>query len=76
MKSMNGKWWLALVALLCLAPSAFAAKPRVGRCDDRRNRDCRPVPEGGSGMIYLLGAGITCAGAILIRSRESKPKQT
>ena len=75
MKNMNGKWWLALVALLCVTPSAFAA-PRVGRCDDRRNRDCRPVPEGGSGMIYLLGAGITCAGAILIRSRESKPKQT
>ena len=36
----------------------------------------RQVPEGGSGLVYLLAAGITCAGAMLTRSRETKPKQT
>jgi hypothetical protein len=35
MMSINRKWWLALVALLCLAPTTFAvqdeAKPKTQR---------------------------------------------
>jgi hypothetical protein len=73
MKSVYRQGWLALVVFLCLIPSAFAAKPYHDRgCDDKHRRDCRKVPEGGSAIIYLLGAGITCAGAMLIRSRETK----
>ena len=74
MKNVQGKWWLGVVVLLCLAPSALAVKPKE-KCDDRRPKKCQQVPEGGSGLVYLLGAGITCAAAILIRSRETKPTQ-
>ena len=75
MKSVCGKWGLALIALLCLAPATMAAKPNRDKCDDRHRHDCHQVPEGGAGIIYLLAAGITCAGAIVIRSRETKLKQ-
>lgn len=74
MKSLIRRCLLGLVVLLCLAPASFAAGPNGGRC--RPGRNCQQVPEGGSAAIYLLGAGITCLGAMLIRSRETKPKQT
>jgi hypothetical protein len=73
---MNGKRWLALVALLCMVPSAYAIKPdRARRCDEQTwsARKCQAVPEGGSAAVYLLGVGITCLGAMFIRSRASKP---
>jgi hypothetical protein len=75
-KPMNRKWWLALVALSCMVPGAYATyKPdRFQRCEEHGNgRNCRQVPEGGSAAVYLLGAGITCLGAMFIRSRASKP---
>jgi hypothetical protein len=84
MRKMNRQWWLALVALLCIVPGAYA-KPgqgayattadRARRCDDRHwtAKKCQQVPEGGSAAVYLLGAGITCLGAMFIRSRASKP---
>ena len=77
MTIMHRNWLLALIALVCLAPSALAVNVNrnKNKCDDRRRGDCRQVPEGGAGIVYLLGAGITCAGAMLIRSRESKPTQ-
>jgi hypothetical protein len=71
----NSKWWLA-VALLCLAPVALSAKQDQNRdkgCDHSRRKDCQQVPEGGSAAIYVLGAGVTCLGAMFIRSRASKP---
>jgi hypothetical protein len=79
-KLMNRKWWLALVALLCTVPGAYAtykpdrAQSRAQRCgEDGNGRNCQQVPEGGSAVVYLLGAGITCLGAMFIRSRASKP---
>jgi hypothetical protein len=78
MKSMNRKWWLGLVALLCLAPASFAiqdaGKPK--KCDPRRPRNCHQVPEGGTSLVYVLGAGVTCLGAILVRSRGAKPNES
>ncbi len=76
MKKFCGKWGLKLVILLCLAPLTLAAKPNHDKgCDDDRHKDCHQVPEGGSGIIYLLAAGATCAGAMVIRSRETKRNQ-
>jgi hypothetical protein len=75
MKKMNRKWWLALVALLCMVPGAYAKPDRARRCDEQRGnaRKCQQVPDGGSAAVYLLGAGITCLGAIFVRSRASRP---
>jgi hypothetical protein len=64
MKNVNRKWWLAVAVVLCLTPAAFAKRPSAA------------VPEGGSAAVYLLGAGITCLGAMVVRSRLPKPKQS
>ena len=74
-KPMRRTWWLALVALLCMVPGAYATKPDgTHGCGEHGNaKKCRQVPEGGSAAVYLLGAGITCLGAMFIRSRASKP---
>lgn len=72
MKSLNRTCLLAAVILLTLVPISFAKlKPGDGRCDDRRR--CRQVPEGGSAVVYLLGAGLTCLGAMVVRSRAVRP---
>lgn len=80
MRSLNRKWWLAAVALLCLAPATLGAKPIIKPidrgCQPRSAKRCQQVPEGGSALIYLLGVGITCAGAMLIRSRVATPSQS
>jgi hypothetical protein len=78
MKSLSRKCLLAVVALLCIAPASFANKPYNDKAKDkcRPGVNCKQLPEGGSAAIYLLGAGITCLGAMLIRSRETKPKHT
>ncbi len=67
MKNRNGKWLLTLVAIGCLAPAGVASttKPAVVR-----------VPQGGSGVIYLLGAGLACFGAMFLRSKLAKPSQS
>ena len=70
MNNKNGKWLLTVVALCCLAPAAFAA-PTPAPC-----ANCAQVPEGGSTAIYLLGAGLTCFGAMFLRSRLAKPTQS
>ena len=64
MKNVHRKWWLAVVAVLCLAPVASA-----------KHKHKTSVPEGGSAAVYLLGAGITCLGAMVVRSRSARPKQ-
>jgi len=70
MRIINRKWWLTSMALLLLVPVASAAvmkpKPRPRRWN---------VPEGGSALVYVLGAGATCLGAMVVRSRSAKPKQ-
>jgi hypothetical protein len=75
MKSRNGKWLLA-VALCCLAPVAFAERGHGHGCDPHSKKDCHQVPEGGSNAVYLLGAGLTCLGAMFLRSRAVKPTQS
>lgn len=77
MNNRNGKWWLAVVVMCCLAPAAFADRGHDHGCDNRHSRrDCQQVPEGGSTAIYLLGAGLTCFGAMFLRSRIAKPAQS
>lgn len=72
----SSKFILAALFLLCLAPASFAGKPRDRGCEPRRDRRCEQVPEGGSAAIYLLGAGMTCLGAMVIRSRSQKAIQS
>jgi hypothetical protein len=76
MKSMSRKWWLAL-ALLCLAsttacPVDDAEKPKNNHQQSKNST----VPEGGSSLVYVLGAGVTCLGAMLVRYRSVKPKES
>jgi hypothetical protein len=66
MNNRNGKWWLAVVAVCCLAPSVFASPAKKSVA----------VPEGGSTAVYLLGAGLTCVGAMFLRSRLAKPARS
>jgi hypothetical protein len=73
------KWLLAGVALICLAPAgAFANRDRGHDCDrwDREKKCSVQTPEGGSTAIYLLGAGLTCFGAMVLRSRVAKTSQS
>ena len=75
MQNVNRKWWLGLVALLCLAPAAFPVQDH-NNYRKRRDDQFATVPEGGSALVYLLGAGVTCLGAMLLRSRVAKPKES
>jgi hypothetical protein len=75
MSNRKAKWWLAAVAICCLAPAAFADRDRAQGCDPKHNRHCEQVPEGGSAAIYLFGAGVTCFGAMFLRSRLVKSEQ-
>jgi hypothetical protein len=78
MKNNNRKWWLALVALLGLASATFAGQVEDQahkKCDPKHPKGCpQQVPEGGPSLVYVLGAGVTCLGAMLVRSRFAKPK--
>jgi hypothetical protein len=78
MKSGKGKWWLAVIAVCCLTPAAFADWGHHHHgCDGQSQReDCQGAPEGGSTAIYLLGAGLTCFGAMFVRSRIAKSTQS
>jgi hypothetical protein len=78
MKSINRKWWLALVGLLFLAPATFAVQDGVKpkHFIPRPNWPKQTVPEGGSSLVYVLGAGVTCLGAMLVRSRVANPKES
>lgn len=70
MRMINRKWWLTTVALLLMVPAAFATLPK--HKPKPRNWN---VPEGGSALVYVVGAGITCLGAMVVRSRSARPKQ-
>jgi hypothetical protein len=77
MVSATKKCWLGATLLLCLVPSSFALQrdgdhPRDDKKCNASNPCQTPVPEGGSAAIYLLGASLTCLGAMLLRSRSSK----
>ena len=86
MSNSKRKWWLALVVICCLTPATFAKQEQYKKPDgehyqsrkcDPRDRNCgkQQVPEGGSTAIYLLGAGLTCFGAMFLRSKQAKPTQ-
>jgi hypothetical protein len=70
MNNKNGKWWLAAVVICCLVPASFADQ---GFHPPKKRK--QQVPEGGSTAIYLLGAGLTCFGAMFLRSKLVKPAQ-
>jgi hypothetical protein len=78
----NGKWWLSAVILVCcLTPAAFANGGRQPGCNPYQRGGCQqqppqPVPEGGSTAVYLLAAGLTCFGAMFLRSKAAKPVQS
>ena len=77
MKSKNRKWWLAGVALLCLASTGCPVEDtQKSTSHDKRPVKHATVPEGGSSLVYVLGAGVTCLGAMLVRSRAAKPKES
>jgi len=83
MINSRGKWWLAAVVLCCLAPATFAHEGRCDRHDwdwnwdkDKHCAKTSSVPEGGSTAIYLLGAGLTCFGAMFLRSKLAKPTKS
>ncbi len=78
MSNKKGKYWLAVVAFCCLSPAAFAGHQGPPPPPPCHGRDCKstPVPEGGSAAIYLLGAGLTCIGAMFLRSKVAKPTQS
>jgi hypothetical protein len=71
------KLWLAIIAVCCLVPAASAdwGRGHDHGCDPHSRRNCQQVPEGGSTAIYLLGAGLTCFGAMFLRSKVAKPEQ-
>jgi hypothetical protein len=68
MRKINQKWWLTVMALLFLLPATFAtAKPKL--------KPHVSVPEGGSALVYVVGAGMTCLGAMVVLSRSARPGQ-
>lgn len=69
MKKLNRTWLLAVVAL-CSASSAFASDTLA-----RRNFMLVQVPEGGTAVAYLVGAGVVCFGAMFLRSKIAKRPQ-
>jgi hypothetical protein len=79
MSNNSAKWCLAIVMLCCLSPLASAKRwnppPPPPPC---RGHDCnwKTVPEGGSTAVYLFGTGLTCLGAMFLRSKMAKPTQS
>lgn len=86
MKSRNGKCWLTIVAVCCFSQAVFAHnngwQPSPPTCEPSWSPQCqhssspKSVPEGGSTATYLLGAGLACLGAMYVRSRVAKPRQS
>jgi len=70
MRTINRKWWLTAIAFVLIVPAAFANRPEPKPKPRHWN-----VPEGGSALVYVVGAGITCLGAMVVRSRSAAPKQ-
>jgi hypothetical protein len=47
---------------------------RTCKSYEERDKKCKAMPEGGSGLMYLLLAGVSCFGAIIFRSRRAVAK--
>lgn len=77
MKNVNRKWWLTALALLLLVPVASAKPLKHNHQHRHANVPVTApvnVPESGSALAYVFGAGVTCLGAMLMRSRSTKPE--
>jgi hypothetical protein len=57
MKNLVRNSWLAVTVLLCAMPQALA-------------QSVHRVPEGGSDLVYIALAGISCLGAVVYRIRK------
>ena len=72
MTALSPKSWLLPALLLCLVPASFAVERSHTNHEKRASAvNTRQMPEGGWAITYLLGAGITCLGAMFLRSRTS-----
>ena len=73
MRTKGPKKLLAVAAVLLLTPLfLFAERPHNKKgCDTsfRADKHCQQVPEGGSNGGYFIAIGLTCLGAMLVRSR-------
>jgi hypothetical protein len=71
MTTLSPKSWLLPALLLCLVSASFAVD-RSHTNYEKRNSGVTTsrMPEGGSSMTYLRGAGITCLAAMFLRSRN------
>jgi hypothetical protein len=69
---------MAVLLVCCLAPAALADQGRGGRGCDPHQKDCKQqqTPEGGSAAMFLLAAGVTCAGAMFLKSQRAKQTQS
>jgi hypothetical protein len=77
MSKLKNKWWLGIIVVFCLVPAAFADRDKCDPHDRGQDKHCQQqVPEGGSAAIYLLGAGLTCFGAMYLRSKTAMPTQS
>ncbi len=78
MRKICNSWLITGAALLFLAPSALALQ---GVHPANKNNDtCRfdkrckvAADEGGSTAMYLVLAGLSCAGAVFVSSRRRNP---
>lgn len=79
MRIISRKWWLTWIALLLLVPAASASMSPLRSNQRRQNmserRHTHTVPESGCALAYVVGAGLTCLGAMVVRSRSARPKQ-
>ena len=44
------------------------------KCDPHGRNKCAAVPEGGSALIYVVLASLTCLGAMVLRSRRQSAR--
>jgi hypothetical protein len=76
MSKRSTKWYLAAAAVLLLVPAFSVAQAsdngKGAPVRGRPARPCQTVPDGGSALSYLLGVGLTCFGAMFLRSRASQ----
>ena len=77
MTRRTSKWWLVVTLFVLVTPALLSADPQQPsgwQTCNNNNVKCQEVPDGGSAVAYLLWTGVACLGAMIIRSRASKPR--
>jgi len=76
MKNIRNSWLITGVVLMCLAPSALALQ-NIHEANNKKKNTCRfdkhcqvAAAEGGSTALYLVMAGLSCAGAMFVGFRR------